>query len=173
MAHAVEFTQIIKHPAALLAGDAVGVLQIQYRIAACAEFHALKARRQKPATPIEIIKNLTAGRALAHAGHHHKRRQTIRVASQPIAEPRAHRRPTGHFRAGHEKRNRRRMVYLLSVHALDEANIIGRLAHVWGMKLLTHARFCSCCLNGSIGASINLPCGFPVMVLNRLPSTKS
>ena len=130
MAHAVEFTQIIKHATTLLACDAVGVLQIQYRIAARTKFYTLKARGQKSAAPVKIIENLTAGRPLTNTGHHHKRRQTVRVATQPVAEPSAQRRSTGHFRAGHEKRNRRRMVHLLSVHALDEANIIGRLAHV-------------------------------------------
>ena len=107
------------------------VAQVQHRIALAAQQHSLVLRRKEAAAPVEVVENLTAGRALTYRRHDAKRRQVLCVASQTIGQPGAHGRPTllaeqGQARLPAEfERNRRREIRVEDVTAAIAAEVPG------------------------------------------------
>src|SRR5205807_4095101 len=72
------------------AADAGGVAQVEDRIAAAAQRHALIARRQETAAPV----HRAAARAARPALQHDEPRQILRLAPDAVSDPRAHARPS-------------------------------------------------------------------------------
>ena len=112
-----------RHPA-----HAVGIGQIEHRILAAAELHALVLRRQEPAAPqprIERLVALTGARE-----QHDERRQIAVVGSDAVREPGADGRTARLLRSGLEERHCRIVVDRLGVHRLDDAELVHDLGGV-------------------------------------------
>ena len=124
-AELVHAGQVVEDRPPALAAHAVGVRQVQHRVAAAAELDALEARRQEPAAPVEVVEDLPAARLLVAAGHDDEAGEVVGLGAQAVGEPAPHARAAGHLVAGHEERDRRRVVHLRRVHRLDEAQVVG------------------------------------------------
>ena len=74
-------------PRRICAAHAVGVRQVEHRVAAAAELHALEPRRQEARAPVEVVEDLPAGRPLAHRGHDDERRQLVGLAAEAVGQP--------------------------------------------------------------------------------------
>ena len=168
----VEPGDVVEPAAPHFTADTVRIRNVEHGVSAAPQLYALESRGQESAPPIEVVKYLPAACSFADRRHHQKRGQAFRLRSQPITGPGAHGRPPGNLAATEQKTDRGGMIHGVGVHALDEAQLIddfGRvgqeLAHPGGRLAILGERF--------DGASISLPCGLPVMLLNRLPPTYS
>ena len=121
----VQLGDVVEHAAAHVAAHAVGVREVQHRVAAAAEFYALELRRQEAAAPVEVVKNLPARGFLVARGHDDERRQVLGVAAQAVGQPGAHARAAGLLGAGEKEGNRRGVVDGLGVQRFDEAAFVG------------------------------------------------
>ena len=122
---AVQRVQLVEHRAAAGAADAVGVAEVEHRILAGPELHALILRIQKAAAPQPRVERLVG---LVRRDEHDERRQVVVHRAQAVRQPRAHRRPAGDLRAGLKERDRRVVVDRLGEHRLDEADVVDDLA---------------------------------------------
>ena len=80
-----------------------GIAEVEHRVLAAAELHALVLRRQEAAAPEPRVQRLID---LAGRDQHDERRQVLVVAAEAVVNPRAHARPAGDLRAGLEERDR-------------------------------------------------------------------
>ena len=112
----------------MLAVDAVGVLQIQHRVVACAQVHALVPRRQKAASPEAAVEGLAIAGAVRD--HHHERRQVAVRAAEAVADPRPKTRLARLLRTGVDERDRRIVIDRLAVNAFHQGDVIDNTADV-------------------------------------------
>ena len=119
----VQFAQIIQHPAAAGTIHSRRVVEIQNRILARAEQHALVFGRQETIAPKLGVQRLVA--LLTARKQHHKRRQVLVVAAQPVADPRTETGPARLLRTRLHKRHRRIVVDGFGVHGFHKTQIIG------------------------------------------------
>ena len=124
---AVELVELFEHRPAAGAADAVGIAQVEHRIFARPELHALILRVQEAAAPQPGVERLIA---LPGRDQHDERRQIVVHRAEAVGEPGPHRRPAGDLRTGLEERDRRVVIDRLGVHRLDEAHIVDDLAMV-------------------------------------------
>ena len=117
----VQVLQPIQQQPPALARDAVGIAEIEHRIRAAAELHALMLRRQEAAAPQARVERLVD---LARRDQHDERRQVFVVAAQAVVHPRAHAGPPGDLRAGLEERDRRVVVDRVGEHRADDAEVV-------------------------------------------------
>ena len=94
--------------------------QIQNRISARPERHTLIRRRQKSAGP----QRRPATRPPRTRLQHHKPRQIVRLAADPVRDPRAHARPPKPRRPRIRKTFRRTVVEVLRRNALQKRDIV-------------------------------------------------
>ena len=120
----LQLAQPIEHQPPARARHAVGIRQVQHRIPAAPELHALILRRQEPAAPEAGVERLIdfAGR-----DEHDKRRQILVVAAEPVVNPRAHAGPAGDLRAGLEEGDRGIVIDRLGEHRADDAELVDDL----------------------------------------------
>ena len=104
-----------------------GLLQVEHRLLAAAELHALMLRRQEPAAPQPRVERLID---LARRDQDDEGRQVGVVAAQPVMHPRAHARAAGDLRSGLEERDRRIVVDRLGEHRADDAQVVDDLGGV-------------------------------------------
>ena len=123
----VQVAQPIEQQPPALARHAVGIRQVQHRILAAAELHALVLGRQEAAAPEAGVERLID---LAGRDEHDERRQVLVVAAEPVVNPRAHARPAGDLRAGLEEGDRGVVVDRLGEHRADDAELVDDLGGV-------------------------------------------
>ena len=104
--------QRVEAAAAHLARHALGIGDVQNRLAFAAALHALIDRRQKAASPHA----LAAAGIGAAAEQHDEAGQVLVLGAQAVGDPRAHRRAAGPRRAGVQEQLGRRVVELVGVH---------------------------------------------------------
>ena len=123
-----------------LAVEQIANLRILRRHARPADRRSLIHGRQKR---IAIISRPAVGR---RRRQHHERRQILILRAQPVAHPRAHRRPNEIRRAGVQKQRRRAVGDALRVHAVQEAEVIDAL-DISGNKSDVHLPLSPRCRN--------------------------
>ena len=125
----VQFGESVEHLAAESAGKALGVAQVEHGILGAAELHALVTRGQEAAAPVVVVQGLVA-RALHAREEHEVVGEVLVVAAKAVARPCADAGASGNLVAGQELRHGRRMVDLVGVHRLDEAQVVRDLPKV-------------------------------------------
>ena len=108
--------------------DAVRIVQVEHRILAAAELHALVLRRQEAAAPQPRVERL-----IAFAGprqQHDEAGQVGVLGAEPVGEPGADRRPAGLLRPGLDEGDRRIVVDRVGVHRPDDAQLVDDLRRV-------------------------------------------
>ena len=90
----------------------------------------MKTSGKKARSPVEIIKDLPAGSALADGGHDHETRQFVGSGTEPVVKPCPHGGTPGHLGTAQQKGNGRSVIDRLGVHALDETKVIHDLGGV-------------------------------------------
>ena len=90
----VERRHRVDHVALLLARDAVGVAQVEDRVALGAEVDALEAAGQEAAVPLPGGDRLHLAAAPVR-GQHDEAGQVVGLAAEAVPDPRAHARPAG------------------------------------------------------------------------------
>ena len=97
------------------------IVQVEHRIAARAEAHALVIGGQEAAAPEAREQRLVGIQRLRLREHHDERRQVPILAAQAVADPRAHARPARLLAAALDERDRRIVIDRVRVHRLDDA----------------------------------------------------
>ena len=87
-------------------------------------------RRDKPAAPVVIKKQLTAGILAVARRHHNECREIFGTRSEAITEPGTKAWATGNLRTRKLESNPGRVVDRLGVHRIDDANIVSDLPRV-------------------------------------------
>ena len=128
--HAVEFAGGVEHVAARVRVDAVGIVQVQHRIAARAEAHALVIGGQKAAAPEAREQRLVRIQRLRLREHHDERGQVPILAAQAVADPRAHAGTARLLAAALDERDRRIVIDRVRVHRLDDGDVVDDLGDV-------------------------------------------
>ena len=91
----VELAQVVEHPPSQLRRAAGRVGQVEHRLLAATELHALILGRQEAAAPEPVIQGLV-GRVARTARHQDdKGRQILVRAAEPVGHPGPHARPAG------------------------------------------------------------------------------
>ena len=85
---------------------------------------------KKTGAPVGVVKDLSTRRAFADGSHHGKGGEVFVHASQTVTQPGTGGRASGELIAAEEKVNGGSVIYLLGVHALDEAYVVGDLPGV-------------------------------------------
>ena len=81
----VERGEVVEHLAPHLAIAAGRVREIQHRVVAAAELHALILRRQEAAAPEAVVERLIGGAGRVARDHHDERRQVLVQLPRPYA----------------------------------------------------------------------------------------
>ena len=117
----VEGADVVEHlPAGRLrAAGRVG--EVEHRVLAAAELHALIAGRQESAAPEAVVERLVGPSAREQDD---ERRQVLVQAPQAVGDPGAHARPAGELRAGLHERDRRVVVDRLGLHRADDRDVV-------------------------------------------------
>ena len=124
----VEAGHQVEHAAPVLAGDAVGIAQVEHRVAAGAEAAALVLARQEAASPEACAQCLHVAGALRD--HHHEGRQVGVHAAEAVAHPAAEAGAAGLLGAGLEEGDAGLVVDGLRVHRMHEAEVLRHAAGV-------------------------------------------
>src|SRR5436190_22485894 len=103
----IKLRQRIQHLAARRLGDARRILQEQHRRAAGAESNALITRWQKAARPQTREQWLVGVDRVCLRQQDHECRKILILASEPVAEPRAHAWASRLLKSGLNERDRR------------------------------------------------------------------
>jgi len=107
-------------PAAVHAGR---VGEVVHRLRAAMELHALESAGQETAAPLARGHRLR-GTARSGRDHHHEARQVLRLAAEPVVDPRAHARPAGDLGTRVHEHMRRVVVDRLGGHRAHEADVV-------------------------------------------------
>ena len=118
----VERGDVVEHlpPRRPRAAGRVG--EIEHRLLAAAQLHALVARGQEAASPQAVVKRLVGPPAREQDD---EGRQVLVLAPQAVGDPRPHARPARELRAGLHERDRRVVVDRLGLHRADQADVVG------------------------------------------------
>src|SRR5205814_851778 len=100
--------------------DAGWVAQVQDRIAAAAQRHPLKARRQETAAPV----HRAAARSARAALQYDEARQILRLAPDAVSDPRAHARPAELAGTGVHEQLRRRVIEQAGRCRMHERDVV-------------------------------------------------
>ena len=106
-------------------GDPGRVGEVQHRLAALLEQHAGMGRRQEAVAPGERPRHRPAARH-----QHDVAGEVLRLAPQPVRDPRPGAGPARRVGPGAEEDLRRPMVELVGVHRPDQCDVVGALADV-------------------------------------------
>ena len=117
----VERADVVEHlpPRRRRAAGRVG--EIEHRLLAAAELHALVARRQEAASPQAVVERLVGPPAREQDD---ERRQVLVLAPQAVGDPRPHAGPARELRARLHERDRRVVVDRLGLHRADDADVV-------------------------------------------------
>ena len=145
--------------------------EIEHRLLAAAQLHALVARRQEAASPQPVVERLVGPPAREQDD---ERRQVLVLTPQAVGDPRAHARPAGELRAGLHERDRRVVVDRLGLHRADEADVVGDRRPCAASSSLSHAPLWPCWANLKIdGATGKLFCPEVIVVIRWPIRTES
>ena len=128
--HAIELAGGVEHVAARARVDARRIVQVEHRIAARAEAHALVIGGQKAAAPQAREERLVRIQRLRLREHHHEGRQVVILAAEAVADPRAHAGTPGLLAAALDEGDRRIVIDRVGVHRLDDRDVIHDLRRV-------------------------------------------
>ena len=131
----LQFGQLVEHLAPAGGRPAGGFFQVEHRVAAAAELHALVDAREEPVAPQPAVERLVDP---VLGDQHDERRQVLVGGPEPVAEPRPHRRPAGELVPGLEERDGRVVVDVLRVHRPHKAQVVGHPGRV--RQQLAHPR---------------------------------
>ena len=106
-------------------GDPGRVGEVQHRLAVLLEQHAGVGRRQEAVAPGERPRHRPAARH-----QHDVAGQVLRLAPQPVRDPRPGAGPARRVGPGAEEDLRRPVVELVGVHRPDQCDVVGALADV-------------------------------------------
>ena len=111
-----------EHATARIGRDPLGVGEVEHRIGAGAELHALVAALEKAVAPESCVERLAA---LVLRDQDHERGKVAVQAAEAVADPRSHRRSAGDLRSGLEEGDRGVVVDRLGVHGSNHAQLVG------------------------------------------------
>ena len=117
----VDAGYVIKHAAFHVARDAFGIGKVEDGVAAGAKFHALVSGWKEAGSPVEFIKDLSAGGSLADGGEDDKRGEVFCFTSQSVAQPRAEGWASGKLGSAEQKGDGRCVVHSIGMHGFDKA----------------------------------------------------
>jgi len=118
--HPVEFLHRVDHRTTKVRRHAFGIGQKQHRVALAAELHTLVDRGQKAATPTTV-----AGTENLAGDQHDEAGQVVVRAADAIVDPRTDAGSAEQVEAGERLELRRRVVELVGVQRVDQAEFVG------------------------------------------------
>ena len=119
--HFIQIFQRIQRLAPLLGGNALGIGEVQHRVALRAEFNSLIDRGQKSASPARL-----AAVGLVFPGEqHHKSRQVGAFTAQSVSEPRTHAGAADDLKAAVHENLRRGVIELRRADGFHNRDIVG------------------------------------------------
>ena len=124
----VDRGQRIELGAAIPAGDACRVFQVQHRVALAPQQHALMLGRHEAGSPKPVEQALLG--ELGASVHDNVARQVLVHATQPVAEPGPEAGPAGNLAPGLDERDRRVVVDRLGKGAVHDAKFLRHLGSV-------------------------------------------
>lgn len=124
----LELPERVEHVTARIGAQAVGVAEVEHRVLAAAELHALVLRGQEAAPPEPRVERLVA--LAGPRQQHDECRQVGVVRPEPVREPGPDRGTAGLLRSRLHERHGGVVIDRLGVHRLDEAQLVGDRADV-------------------------------------------